>query len=134
MEVWMPHYTALVTLLAVLFYFFIATRVSVARQKLNVQLPATAGHPDFDRFFRVHQNELDWMPFFLPLLWICAIYFSDGAAAVIGLVWIAARALYLVGYSQAVEKRLPGFFIQSLACILLLIGSVVGIVRHLWPG
>jgi glutathione S-transferase len=126
----MPRYTAIVTLLVVLFYFFVATRVSVARRKFDVKLPATTGHPDFERVFRVHMNILEWMPIFLPLLWLCAIYFSDGAAAVVGLVWIGGRALYLVGYSEAVEKRLPGFFIQSTACILLLIGALVGIIMQ----
>jgi glutathione S-transferase len=126
----MPRYTAIVTLLAVGLYFFAATRVSVARRKYGVKLPAIAGHPDFERVFRVHMNMLEWMPIFLPLLWLCAIYLSDGIAALIGLGWLVGRALYLVGYSEAVEKRLPGFFIQALACILLLIGSIVGIAMH----
>src|SRR5436309_10126902 len=105
----MPLYTAIVTLLAVLFYFFLATRVSVARRKFNVQLPAISGHPEFERVFRVHMNTLEWLPIFFPLLWLCATYFSDSTAAVIGLMWIGGRAFYLVGYSEAVEKRLPGF-------------------------
>jgi glutathione S-transferase len=124
----MPRYTALVTVLVVLFYFFLATRVSAARAKFNVKLPATSGHPDFDRVIRVHLNTLEWMPIFLPLLWLCAVYFSDAIAALLGLVWIGGRALYLVGYSQAVEKRVPGFFVQSSACILLLICAVIGII------
>ena len=126
----MPHYTPIVTLLAVLFYFFTATRVSVARRKYDVKLPAIAGHPEFERVFRVHMNTLEWLPIFLPLLWLCALYFSDSVAAVIGLVWIGGRAVYLVGYTEAVEKRLPGFFIQTMACVLLLIGAVVGIVMR----
>ena len=124
----MPQYTAIVTVLAVLFYFFVGTRVSAARQKFGIKLPAMSGHPDFERVVRVHMNTLEWMPIFLPLLWLCAVYFSDGAAAVLGLVWIVGRALYLVGYSQAVEKRVTGFFIQAAACILLLIGAVAGII------
>jgi len=127
----MPHYTVIVTLLAVLFYFFLATRVAAARNKFNVKLPAIAGHPDFERVFRVHMNTLEWMPIFLPLLWLCAIYFSDGAAAVVGLIWIVGRVFYFVGYTQAVEKRLPGFFIQAIACLLLLIGAVTGIIMRL---
>ncbi|HZR82918.1 MAG TPA: MAPEG family protein [Candidatus Binatia bacterium] len=129
-----PRYTAIVTLLAVVFYFFVATRVSAARRKYDVQLPAMSGHPDFDRVFRVHMNTLEWMPIFLPLLWLCAIFFGDRSAALLGLVWIAGRALYLTGYSQAVEKRLPGFAIQALACILLLIGAVTGVVMSFTAG
>jgi glutathione S-transferase len=130
----MPIYTAIVTLLAVLFYFFIATRVAVARRRFDVKLPAVAGHPDFERVFRAHMNTLEWMPIFVPLLWLCALYFSDGAAALLGLVWIGGRAFYFKGYTEAVEKRVPGFFIQAMACVLLLVGAVAGIIMRLWRG
>jgi glutathione S-transferase len=93
-----------------------------------VKLPAIAGHPDFERVFRVHMNTLEWMPIFLPLLWLCAIFFSDGVAALLGLVWIAGRVLYFTGYTKAVEKRRSGFFIQAMACVLLLLGAIAGIV------
>jgi glutathione S-transferase len=126
----MPQYTSIVTLLVVLFYFFIATRVPLARRRFNVPLPATTGHPDFERIFRVHQNTLEWMPTFLPPLWLCAIFLSDKVAAVLGLVWIAGRVVYFIGYSRAVPKRLPGFFIQTTACLLLIIGAGVGIAMR----
>ena len=38
--------------------------------------------------------------------------------------------IYFVGYRKAVEKRLPGFFIQSTVCFLLFVGAIVGIVMH----
>ena len=126
----MPRYTAIVTLLAVAFYFFLATRVAAARGRFNVQLPATTGNPDFERVFRVHQNTLEWLPTFLVPLWLCAIYLNDIAAAVLGLVWIGGRAAYFAGYSKAVEKRLPGFFVQVSACGLLFIGALAGIVMR----
>jgi hypothetical protein len=44
-----PYYTAIVALLAVAFYFFLATRVSVAHSRFKVRLPTTAGNPDFER-------------------------------------------------------------------------------------
>jgi len=127
----MPHYTAIVTLLTIALYFFLATRVAAAHGKFNVRLPATTGSPDFERVFRVHMNTLEWMPTFLVPLWLCAIYLSDLTGAVLGLVWIVGRALYFGGYSRAVEKRLPGFFIQSTACLLLFIGAAAGVVMHL---
>jgi glutathione S-transferase len=126
----MPHYTSIVTLLAVLFYFFIATRVPLARRRFNVQLPATTGHPDFERVFRVHQNTLEWMPIFLPSLWLCAVYSSDAGAAALGVVWLVGRAVYYAGYARAVEKRLPGFAIQAGACVLLIAGAAVGLVMR----
>ena len=129
----MPQYTALVTLLAVVFYVFLGTRVPAARRKFGVKLPAMTGHPDFERVCRVYANTLEWMPIFLPTLWLCAIYFSDIGAAVLGLVWIGGRVLYYAGYRKAVEKRLPGFLIQAVACLLLLFGALAGIVMN-WPG
>jgi glutathione S-transferase len=126
----MPYYTAIVTLLVVALYFFLATRVAVARGKFDVKLPATTGNADFERIFRVHMNTLEWMPTFLVPLWLCAVYLNDIAAAVLGLVWIGGRVSYFAGYSKAVEKRLPGFFIQSTVCLLLFIGAFVGIVMH----
>lgn len=129
----MPHYTAAVTLLAVALYFFLATRVPLARRRFSVPLPATTGNPEFERIFRVHQNTLEWLPTFLAPLWLCAFYLSDIAASVLGLVWIGGRILYFTGYRQAVEKRYPGFFVQASACLLLFIGAVVGLVMH-WSG
>lgn len=130
----MPNATAIVTLLAIAFYFFVATRVAAAHGKFGIRLPATNGNPDFERVFRAHMNMLEWMPTFLAPLWLCAVYLSDLAAAVLGLVWIAGRAWYFAGYSKAVEKRLPGFFVQSIVCFLLFIGAAVGIAMRLASG
>ena len=130
----MPHYTAIVTLLAIALYFFLATRVAAARGNFGVRHPATTGNPDFERIFRAHVNTLEWMPTFLVPLWLCAIYLSDVAAAVLGLVWIVGRAVYFVGYSRAVESRLPGFFIQGMVCLLLFVGAAAGIVMRLAAG
>jgi glutathione S-transferase len=130
----MPNYTALVSLLAVALYFFLATRVAGARRTFSIKHPATTGNPDFERIFRAHVNTLEWMPTFLVPLWLCAIYLSDVTAAVLGLVWIVGRAVYFVGYRRAVEKRLPGFAIQAVVCVLLFVGATVGVVMHLLRG
>lgn len=130
----MPTFTALVTLLTVAMYFAFALRVARARGRFGVSLPATSGHADFERIFRIHQNTNEWLPIFLASLWICALFLSDAGAAALGLLWIAGRVVYAVGYTRRVEGRLPGFFIQSAACILLFVGGVVGVVRHLQVG
>jgi glutathione S-transferase len=126
----MPQYTALVSLLTVAFYFFLATRVAVAHVKFNVPLPATHGNDDFERVYRVHLNTLEWLPTFLIPLWLCAIYLNDLLAAAFGVVWIAGRVRYFAGYRQAVQKRLPGFFVQSVACVLLFAGALIGIIMR----
>src|SRR6266567_6776509 len=124
----MLHYTALVTCLAILFYFFTCIQVAKARVAFGIKAPAIAGNPDFERVFRVQMNTLEWLPIFLPSLWLFAIYISDQVAAVLGLVWIAGRIVYMIGYVQATERRSPGFFIQALACAVLLFGALGAII------
>jgi glutathione S-transferase len=127
----MFHFTALVTCLAILFYFFTGVQVAKARAAFGVKAPAISGNPDFERVFRVQMNTLEWMPILLPSLWLFAIYISDAIAAVLGLVWIAGRILYMTGYSQAADKRGPGFGIQAAAAILLWLGALGAIVWRL---
>ena len=130
----MPHYSALVTLLAIALYFYTGLLVARARQKFGVKAPAIAGNADFERAFRVQQNTLEWMPIFLPLLWLFALYVNDWGAALLGLVWIAGRVLYIRGYSVAAEQRHNGFSVQAFACCVLLIGSLAGIVWRIASG
>ncbi|MGY3620337.1 MAPEG family protein [Bradyrhizobium sp. USDA 10063] len=120
----MYHDTAIVTCLAIAFYFFTSVAVARARYTFGVKLPAITGHPDFERIFRVQMNTLEWMPIFLPSLWLFAFYISDAIAAALGVVWIIGRIVYFVGYRQAVEKRGPGFGIQALVCIVLWCGAL----------
>jgi glutathione S-transferase len=130
----MYHFTALVTLAAVLFFFFTSTRVARARVAYGVKLPAISGNPDFERVFRVQMNTLEWLPIFLPSLWLFAIYINDQVAAAIGLVWISGRIYYMIGYSQATARRRPGFLIQALACAALLFGALGAIAWRLVHG
>jgi glutathione S-transferase len=130
----MFHFTALVTCVAILFYFFTSIRVAKARQAFGIKAPAITGNPDFERVFRVQMNTLEWMPIFLPSLWLFAIYISDPIAAVLGLVWIAGRVLYLTGYSQAAEKRGRGFGIQAGAAMILWAGALGAIVWRIVHG
>jgi glutathione S-transferase len=123
--------TAAVTLLALLLYFYMSLNVGRARVKFGVKAPATSGHPDFERVFRVHMNTLEWMPIFLPALWLCAVYVGDFAAAGVGFVWIIGRIIYMVGYTTAAAKRNIGFGIQALAAGILLVTALVGIVMRI---
>src|SRR5712672_664213 len=130
----MYHCTALVTCLAIAFYFFTSIQVSKARVAFGVKVPAISGNADFERVFRVHMNTLEWMPIFLPSLWLFAVYISDPGAAMLGLVWIAGRALYLTGYAQAAEKRGRGFAVQFVAAAILWLGALGAIIWRLIHG
>jgi glutathione S-transferase len=127
----MFHFTALVTCLAISLYFFTSIRVSQARATFGIKVPSITGNPDFERVFRVQMNTLEWMPIFLPSLWLFAIYVSDPIAAAIGLVWIGGRILYMTGYSQAAERRGRGFGIQAMATGILWAGALGGIIWRL---
>ncbi|CAL80461.1 MAPEG family protein (Membrane-associated protein in eicosanoid and glutathione metabolism) [Bradyrhizobium sp. ORS 278] len=130
----MYHFTAIVTVLALLLYFYMSILVGKARVQYGVKAPATTGNPDFERVFRVHMNTLEWLPIFLPALWLFAIYVSDAIAALLGLVWIAGRAMYMVAYAKAAEKRSAGFGVQALAAMALLVGALIAILWRLLHG
>jgi uncharacterized membrane protein YecN with MAPEG domain len=127
----MYHLTALVTLLAILFYFFTGLNVGRSRVKTGVKVPAMSGHPDFERAFRIQMNTLEWMPIFLPSLWLFAIFISDAIAALIGAVWIIGRVVYFIGYSKAAAKRGLGFAIQGIASIALWAGALGAVLLRL---
>jgi glutathione S-transferase len=127
----MFHLTALVTCLAILMYALFSFQVGKARVTYGVKAPAISGHPDFERLFRVHMNTLEWVPIFLPALWLFAIYLSDAIAAALGVVWIVGRILYMTGYAKAANKRGLGFAIQSGAVIILWCGATGTILWRL---
>ncbi len=120
-------WTALVTVAAIAVYLFTMMRVARARGEFKIAAPAIGGHPDFERVFRVQANTLEQMVMFLPVLWLFALIWSDGAAAIFGAIWPVGRVVYALGYYQAAGKRSMGFAITSVSSIALLVGVVVGI-------
>jgi glutathione S-transferase len=130
----MLHYTSLVTLASVLFYAWLGVEVGKARVQYGVAAPATTGNPDFERINRVHLNTLEWLPIYLPSLWLFAYNVSDVGAALLGLVWIVGRYLYKQGYAQAAEKRGVGFAVQAAAVAILLFGSGLDILARVTFG
>jgi glutathione S-transferase len=124
-----PHlWVALVTLLSLLTYFWMSTRVPVARSKSGIQAPAMTGDPLLERTIRAHYNTLEWLPIYLVSLWLFAIYWNDMVAAAMGVVWIIGRIAYALGYAADASKRGPGFLIQSVATAVLLFGSLGRII------
>jgi glutathione S-transferase len=122
-------YSALVTILAIVVYFITGWRVGQMRVKHGVKAPATSGHPQFDRAFRVQMNTLEHLPVLLPLLWLTTFFFAPYpmAAPLLGVVWIVGRVLYMEGYMRDPDKRGLGFGISALAEILLLVLTLIGI-------
>ena len=118
-----------VTILTLILYLVVTLNVGRARAKYKVPVPQTSGDPDFERVFRVQQNTLEQLILFLPSLWLFSLFVSANWGAGIGAFWIIGRILYAWGYYQAAEKRSIGFGINSLSILVLLVGSLVGIIR-----
>ena len=119
---------AIVTLLSLLVYFWIGMRVVAARRKCGIQAPTMVGDGLLERSVRAHENTLEWIPIFLPSLWLFALYWNDRIAALLGLVWIVGRVVYALGYAAEVSKREMGFMIQAVAVAALLFGALGRIV------
>jgi glutathione S-transferase len=124
----MHSLVAIVTLLALILYFIMGLRVGQARSQYKIDAPAMHGHPDFERVVRVQGNTLEWLPIFLPALWLFAIAWDDRWAALVGVIWIVGRILYMTGYSKAASSRSLGFLIQALATGVLLFGALGKII------
>jgi glutathione S-transferase len=127
----MSPWTSLITALTLLLYLAITINVGRARAKYKVPVPQMTGDPDFERVLRVQQNTLEQMVLFLPGLWLFSFYVNPLWAAGIGAVWILGRIVYAIGYYQAAEKRGIGFAISSLSGMILLLGSLAGIILSL---
>jgi glutathione S-transferase len=122
-------YTAAVTLLALLLYLIVSLNVGEARRKYEVRAPATTGNEHFERAYRVQMNTLEQMAFFLPSLWLCAVFLSDLAAAVIGMVWVGGRALYALAYIHDPASRGQGMMISFIAASALYLGALFGVMK-----
>ena len=122
---------ALLTIVALLEYTWFGIEVARARSRFEITPPATTGHPDFERYFRVQQNTTEQLLVFLPALWLAGWFVSDSMAAILGLGFVVGRALYARGYWQAAERRGTGFLIGEIATGLLLIVGLVGALASL---
>jgi len=122
-------WTGWVTLLAVVLCLVFGLRVARARARHGVAPPSTEGPPEFARIFRVQQNTLEQLVVFLPALWLFALSIGDRWAALVGLVWLAGRILYAMGYARAPAWRLPGFVLTVVPTVVLILGAAFGLAR-----
>ena len=120
---------ALATLAIVLWYMVTVFQVGRARTKYKVYAPAITGNPDFERYFRVQQNELENMVAFLPSMWLYAIMGNPRVAAILGAVYLAGRIVYAIGYWSAARRRAIGYYVATTALALawaFALGAVFG--------
>jgi len=124
------EYVAMVILIALVEYAVFGGLVGRARGKYGVHAPAVSGHPVFERYFRVQQNTLEQLVVFVPAIWLFGTYVDATWAALLGLVFVVARVLYLVGYVKDPAKREVGFALSSISVVALLLGALWGVARQ----
>ena len=123
--------TVIITFLALAQYVLFGIQVGAMRGKHGVKAPATSGHEEFERMFRVHQNTLEQLVVFLPALWIHAFYSNPLWGAVIGLVYVVGRFIYRVEYLKDPASRGPGFSMSFVPSAVLLIWALVAAVLQM---
>ena len=123
--------TIVVCMLALIEYIVFSLLVGRARGLYGVEAPATSGHELFDRYYRVHINTLEQLAVFLPAVVAFAIVISDLWAAILGLLFVAGRALYAVQYVKDPASRGPGMGLGFLANVVLVLGALGGAVTSL---
>jgi glutathione S-transferase len=115
--------TALITLAMVAHYMWTAILVGGARREHKVVAPETTGPDGFNRVYRAHVNSLEQLVAMLPVLWIFAAAVGDRWAALLGLIWLIGRVLYVIAYKDAANKRGTGFMIGFFSLTAGLFGS-----------
>lgn len=123
--------TSLAVVLALLVYLVLGFLVGAARGKFNVPAPASSGHPEFDKRYRVHMNTLEQLALFLPAVFLAVPVLGDAVTAAIALVWSLGRIIYARAYFADAAKRGPGFGLTFFPTLILIGVGGYGAVRAL---
>lgn len=122
---------AIVVVIALLEFVVFGALVGRARGLYGVKAPAVSGHEMFDRYFRVHQNTLELLVAFVPAIWLFGLYVSPKWGAVIGLVYVVGRIVYMRSYVKDPAKREFGFGMSVLPIVVMLAGALWGAAKAL---
>lgn len=126
-------YVDLVAILAMLQFFFFSVMTGRARVVTGIKAPATSGHEDFERVYRVQMNTLELLVMFFPALLLAGKYFPGltWLVAGLGLIYIIGRFVYWRAYIADPAKRGLGFALSILPILLLISMTIVGIILSL---
>lgn len=115
-----------VVALALIQFFVFGFLVGRARVQYEIPAPAMTGHEIFERYCRVHYNTMEQLVKFVPAMLLFGYYISATAAAILGLVFIVGRFVYLRAYITDPAKRGPGFGLTVLPTTIMLLGGLGG--------
>lgn len=122
---------AIVNILMLVQYIYFTMRAGLAREKgQRVVAPAMTGSEQFERKLRVQLNTLEQIAVAMPALWLCAVFLRADVAAVLGLIYIAGRFIYSIGYlSTEVKNRAAGMIVTMLSNVAMLACALFGAAR-----
>ena len=122
----------IVIALALMEYVVFSFLVGMARGKYGIAAPAVTGDPIFERYYRVQENTLELLIFFIPGMVMFAYYVRPDAAAALGVIFIIGRVLYFKSYIADPEKRTLGFFFSFFPSLILVLGGLIGAIMALY--
>jgi glutathione S-transferase len=119
-----------ITVLALFQFLVFGALVGRARGRYGVHAPAVSGNEVFERYFRVQMNTLEQLVLLLPALWIAATYAFVAYywIALLGVMYLIGRILYLRGYVADPKKRELGFALSSLPVLALIVIDLIGVI------
>ena len=120
--------TALVALGAVGVYVAAFFHVGQMRSRHNIAAPATTGHPEFERAYRVQMNTLEQLVPFLLSLFLLSQFGWAWLANLLGIVWIAGRLMYHRAYMADPSSRSTGFLVSGVATLAMLAGALLSVL------
>jgi glutathione S-transferase len=125
------EYATLIVMLALVEYIWFTARVGAKRGKHGIKAPATTGHEQFERAFRVQQNTLEELIIFIPAAFSYAWFVSAVWVLAPGALFLIGRLLYSSAYMKDPAARGPGFGATVLANIWLVVGTLIAVVSNL---
>jgi len=118
-------WTILAVMVALLQFVYFGIEVGRARGRFGVQAPAISGHPEFERYFRVHMNTLEQLAVLVPSAFAFGFLVSDLWAAVAVAVYIVGRFIYFNSYIADPSKRGVGFMLSAFPAWILVLGTII---------
>ncbi len=121
----------IVTILALIQFFWFGIEVGKMRIKHQCKAPAVTGPPEFERMFRVQQNTLEQIVMFIPALWLFAEFVNPLWAAGMGVVYLIGRAVYRMAYVKDPKGRSVGFMMTALPTLVMLLWGLIDAILGL---
>uniref|UniRef100_A0A8C9L4G2 Leukotriene C4 synthase n=1 Tax=Pavo cristatus TaxID=9049 RepID=A0A8C9L4G2_PAVCR len=123
------HLLAAVTVLGVLEQAYFFLQVIHARRTFGISPPNISGPPEFERIFRAQVNSSEYFPIFVALLWQAGLFFHQGLAAALGLLYLYSRYCYFMGYRASSSDRLAPIYFSASVLWVLVAAATLGLLH-----